>query len=350
MSLFIKNYLNRNKIKPLKKEEAYELIVKARAGDKVAKDKLIVHNMPYVLNITNRYHFAENALLGFEDLFQEGVIGLIRGIELFDMSRNLELSTYIDLWIKQRIRRYIQDNRGPVRVPGYLQDLKAKYKRLKDEASPQDDDFYLRLVAHQNEKTVSTLRRAISNVPTEMNIDDPLNTTPLESIVDETQMSVDQLDAQALLGMLNEQERVILERRMTNWTLLELAQEIGLSRERVRQLEEAAIFKLKVMVGNVKDNKVFEMRELLKVDFKAHKEALKVLTDSRLPINRIYAACQDCFDRALELRENATKRRMNIPSWLKAECDVCYQIKAVASVKTFEFPMFEKESDVPGND
>lgn len=339
--LIVKDYLRRNKVKILKKEEVYELIPKAQAGCKESREKLIIHNIPSVLKIANRYSWAISSVLDFDDLFQHGVLGLMRALKTFDISRGLDLSTYSYPWIMQSIGRYIDNNRGPVRMPIYLQGLKKKYQKLKQQDNPESDELYLRLVANQNEHSVSTLRHAITVSPRGIELDDPEGTLELESIVDENAFDVNLLDAHAMLECLSEQERTILERRLLNWTLRQVAQDINLSRERVRQIEEMAIFKLKAMVGNVKDNNVFELREMLKASHAEHVEQITKKVDSSLMDSKIHGICLDCATHAMSFKENSTKRQLTRPSWINAECDVCFAIKAVTSVKNFEFPVFK---------
>ena len=114
----MKNYkveitnLDTNNIKVLSKEEMNELFLRYQSGDKKAKEKLIEGNLKLVLSILKKYN---NGKHNIDDLFQVGVVGLIKAIDNFDLSYNLMFSTYAVTLIMGEVRRYIRDN-TPFRV------------------------------------------------------------------------------------------------------------------------------------------------------------------------------------------------------------------------------------------
>lgn len=278
----VKSYLRAHKIKLLSKDDVYDLIGKAQKGCIKSRDLVVVHNVPLVLSISSKYYYAGTSIVEFDDLFQEGVIGLMRAVELFDIQRGLEFSTYADPWIKQRIRRCLDDNKGPVRTPIWMLELKRKYAKMKKDDHPHTDDFYIRLVARQNNTSVSNLRHQITQSPTDVRIDDPFDTHQLESIVDEDKLNVSLMDFEMMLNKLDKQEKFIIERRMSDWTLAQISKVENLSRERIRQIEEQAIRKLKAMVTDVKNYDVFDVRHKIKQEFYKNREEMNKMKYGQL--------------------------------------------------------------------
>lgn len=347
----VKSYLNRNKVKPLSKEEVYELIPKAQAKDKEAINKLVIHNLPILLNLAYRHSWAIDSVSQFDDFFQQGIFGLMRAIEKFDISRNLAFSTYSTIWINQAIGRYVEDNRGPVRIPNYLHSIRSKYNKLKeDENGLHNDDFYMRLVANQNETTVATLRYSItsgSNSINEVNEDGECY-DDLESLVDENEINVNLLDFKTMIAKIGGRDKEVISRRLEGWTLSEIAQTMDLSREMVRLIEDSAMMKLKAMIANVTDNNPFQIRYNLSREFATHltevvrKKEIKdpIRIDSSKQYNPILGACNDCMYNALRQPENMSKVEVGTPSWVRASCDICGKITACTSPKSFMFPVF----------
>lgn len=258
----VSDYLRFHKVKVLPKEETYDLIKKAQRGCMRSREKLIIHNIPLVMNLANRHYYGGTSVFSYEDLFQEGITGLMRAIELFDTKRGLHFSTYAEPWIRQKVMRYVDDNRGPVRTPVYLQAIQKKYRRLKEEDNHQHtDEFYIQYLAKKNNLSIPSLRHKVSRQASEVRIDDPLELHQLSEIVDEEKMNLALFDFKFMLDQLDERERFIMERRMNRWTLQQISEQLDVSRERVRQLETKALAKLKAMVSDVAKNNVFELRE-----------------------------------------------------------------------------------------
>lgn len=113
----------------LTKEEEQELAIKKDNGNMYAREKLIEHNLRYVVNIAKRY---QGRGLDILELIQEGNIGLITAIDKFDHKKGFKLSTYSRWWIKQAIGRAIWDKSRSIRVPAYVQERIAKYYKVKE--------------------------------------------------------------------------------------------------------------------------------------------------------------------------------------------------------------------------
>jgi RNA polymerase primary sigma factor len=113
--------------KLLTKAQEIELAKKMQDGDRRAKNKLITANLRLVVAVAKKY---KNQGCDYEDLIQEGNLGLIDGIERFDWTRNYKLSTYCTWWINQKIGRFIANQGRTVRVPVHVQTLSSKARKL----------------------------------------------------------------------------------------------------------------------------------------------------------------------------------------------------------------------------
>ncbi len=121
----IQYYMKNLKNYPLlTRKEEIELAKKIELGDKKAREKMILSNIRLVISIAKQYRYS--TALSFEDLIQEGIIGLMTGIEKFDVSKGYKLSTYVVWWIKQSISRAIADKIRTIRRPIYATLLKNK--------------------------------------------------------------------------------------------------------------------------------------------------------------------------------------------------------------------------------
>lgn len=132
-------YLNQlSRYAPLDKEESYELFRKAKAGDNAAYEKLFNHNLRLVVSLVRPYL---NRGMTFDDLVQEGGLGLMRGIQKFDPDVGVKPSTYLSVWIRQRLGRAVKDNMGIVRVPIHVHDnaamIHAQAKRAREAGLPE---------------------------------------------------------------------------------------------------------------------------------------------------------------------------------------------------------------------
>ena len=128
---YINNVIKNNK-ELLSQEEEIVLSKKKDAGDKKAREKLILSNMRLVLSIANDY---SNAGCDIEDLICEGNIGLTKGIDRFDWKKGFRVSTYTTWWIRQSVGRYIQEHSKSIKIPIHLQDINKKVQKIIKEYS-----------------------------------------------------------------------------------------------------------------------------------------------------------------------------------------------------------------------
>lgn len=258
-------YLNRIGRWPLlDAEEERDLARKARAGDEQAKKKLIESNLRLVVSVAKVYSRSGVPL---PDLIQEGNIGLIKAVDSFDPERGFRFSTYAVAWIRQAITRAIERQGRTIRVPSYIIHAIRKLNKVKTtfhnewgrdpsieelcELLQMPQDKVMRLI-ESSEALVS-----LDETPREdgaLSLLERLCETNCINPEDDAMRQEALLMVHQLIGWLNPQERLIIERRFglkdgVTATLQEIGQELHITRERVRQLEARALKKLRAAIA-----------------------------------------------------------------------------------------------------
>jgi RNA polymerase primary sigma factor len=237
----------------LSHREEIDLSKRAKAGDKRARQRLIEKNLRLVVSVAKKYRGYE---LPFEDLIQEGNIGLMRAAEKFDPDRGFRFSTYATWWIRQAVLRAVADKGRTIRVPVHMGDKIRKMARTYNALSaklargPTEEE-----VAEDLGWTVEQVRDVKSAMPDAGSLHQPLSSDEGSSelgdlIEDERvsdtpdtvmrEMETDQL--KEAIERLPDRARYVLVRRYglddrEPATLAELGDELDISRERVRQLQ-----------------------------------------------------------------------------------------------------------------
>ena len=248
----------------LTREEERELAIRYRdKDDKKAKQALITSNLRFVIKVALKYKNYGAKLM---DLVQEGNIGLIKAVERFDPDRGFRLISYATWWIKAYIQNFIIRSWSLVKM-GTTQAQRKLFYRVSDLREPRDADEHWEGVAKLAKKINVTEDEVIDMAARlrahDLSLDDLIADSSRESFVDilqddspdqETVLGdLEELEdlrqwANRALGHLNPRERYIVERRVLSEetvTLKELGSRFGISRERARQIERAALQKLK---------------------------------------------------------------------------------------------------------
>ena len=295
VNAYIKNI---NSLERYNKEEENDLIVRAQNGDKEARNKIMEGNLKLVLTIAKRYI---NNGLSYEDLIQEGNFGLIRAIEKYDFSKDCKFSTYAFLWIRQYISRYIANKSKVIRLPVYLHDRLSNYRRtysslvqqLRREPTQEE-------MAKEMKVSLDVIKTyAFYSTPTsslnETIIDG--ETTELQDLIPDENVSVDQSamdnylsdDVNELLlsSKLTERELDVIKLRYgfynnKPYTLEEIGKKYGITRERVRQIENKALDKIR---SSKKVLNYAGYMDLPKESFKNVKKIYDYMNNKRSSIN-----------------------------------------------------------------
>lgn len=226
---------------------------------KIAKRKLIQANLRLVVSIAKKY-IGQGVL--FMDLVQEGSLGLIRAAEKYDYSREFKFSTYATWWIKQTIIRAISNNSRTIRIPVHMADKIRKYKKVVYELNNcLDREATEKEIAAKmglSVKKVQGIKRAIMKEPIsldtpvtdDLSVEDYIQDFSYNSPEEQTHKKALHDGMDELLEHLDERERKIIKCRFgingeQTKTLEQLGQIMGFSKERIRQLEDSAIRKLR---------------------------------------------------------------------------------------------------------
>lgn len=229
-------------------------------GDAAAREKMIQSNLRLVVKIAQDY---SNYGLPLIDLISEGNIGLMKGVERFDPERGVKFSTYAAWWIKQGIKRALANQSKTIRLPVHLVDKLSRMRRistqLAEELGREPDDEELAEELGLPVKKIAQLRR-VSMRPASLNhlVGDEDSTELGDLIADEHAedpadiLTTDTLNKSVidLLPILDDRERKILELRFPidgskPMTLEDIGKEMKVTRERIRQLQNQALKKIK---------------------------------------------------------------------------------------------------------
>lgn len=252
-------YLNDiRKYKILTKEEEEQLLLKVKAGDIEAKNKLIVSNLRLVVSIAKSYLNKKMSLI---DMISEGNIGLIHAVEKFDTDKGYRFSTYAVWWIKQSISKALINKGREIRVPSYKYDLYNKINKfILDEMVRTGEYPTNEEVAEKLNLKLKTVEEAGLDFQEIMSLSEEVgenicleDTLAIQDKTDIEKDFINKMGREKVKNMVNDlttREREILKRRYgldgyDIHTLEEIGETFSITRERVRQLEKKTLEKLR---------------------------------------------------------------------------------------------------------
>jgi RNA polymerase primary sigma factor len=271
----IKLYLREiGQVKLLTPQEEIELAAKIKKGDKKAREHMIKANLRLVVKIARDYEGIGLPLL---DLISEGNIGLMKAVERFDPKKGGKLSTYGSWWIKQSIKRALANQSKTIRLPVHLVDKISKMRRtamkLQEEfgREPTDEELAAELgttAARVGQMRTASIRPASLDAP----VGDDDSNTYSEIVEDDRAVNpYDELEDKTVVNMLQDMVKHLDDREATilhyrfgldggnEKTLEEVGEKFGVTRERVRQIQNLALRKLRKMIEKLEKTKPKEL-------------------------------------------------------------------------------------------
>ena len=259
----LQNYLNDiSKYKTLTREEEHDLAIKAQQGDEAAVSKLIQSNLKFVVKIATRY---QNRGLSLSELISEGNIGLIKAIEKFEADKDIKLISYAIWWIKQRIMQAVAEKSSLIRVPmgkmSSASKLKATSDRIYSATGTAPSSNELSSITNIARKSIDQLKDQIIETTS---YDDIMQGTDYQdfttrdmledkSIVDPQQLYYNEKMHDRITNAINRldsreadiiREYFGLNESHDSKNFAQIAEDMGLSRERVRQIQKEALKKI----------------------------------------------------------------------------------------------------------
>jgi RNA polymerase primary sigma factor len=259
----IKSYLKDiHDIPLLSAKEELEVAKEVSKGSLEARQKLIQSNLRLVINIAKRYsHFGVPLI----DLIEEGNVGLMKAVGKFNHRKGFRFSTYAAWWIKQAITRAIFEQGKTIRIPVYMNELLTKLKKTKErlqqklKRNPEAEEIAKKMElsvekVHDIEKWITRMSSLEAPIGEdgESKVSDLIeDTTP--TATSEMKQMVDHEDIERLLDIASTREKEVLDLRFglkdgKVHTLAEIARKLKVSRERIRQIEAAAIKKIRKFI------------------------------------------------------------------------------------------------------
>jgi RNA polymerase primary sigma factor len=240
-------------------KEEKELATRIGQGDTQARDRMVRANLRLVVNIARGY---SGKGLGLQDLIEEGNLGLLRAVEGFDPAMGTRFSTYASYWIKQSIKRALINTGKTIRIPAYMVELLSKWRRatarLTEELGRTPTPEEIARVLGLAKKKLPIIKKAIKIYNATPQTDQSeAGWTLGDMVMDERQLTPDDALVESdclhhvmdMLTTMDQREATVLRMRFgldshEPRTLKEIGEQLGLTRERVRQIETEALNKM----------------------------------------------------------------------------------------------------------
>lgn len=243
--------VNTNNLKTLKESEKIELLKKAHTGDKKAREELINGNLRLVLSVLQKFVSRSESP---DDLFQVGVVGLIKAIDNFDTSLDVRFSTYAVPMIAGELRRYLRDYQ-PMRVSRSLRDLAYKAMQAKEQLinENQEEPTVEQIAGRIGEKRADVVT-ALESITEPISLYEPVYSDNGDTlyVLDQVGDSYDDKSwmeelslKDALNSLLPRERNILFLRFFKGKTQVEVARSIGISQAQVSRLEKGALDRIK---------------------------------------------------------------------------------------------------------
>ena len=249
----------------ISREESHELWKRVKRGDRRAKERIMELNLKLVIPIAKRFLYQGADLM---DLVEEGNLGLLHAIDKFDPRKGYRFSTYASYWIEQYVRRSVEENSKTIRIPPHawtalrkwLKQWDAMHGKLGRDPTMAEMAKHMHWNANQVRTALnaSEIVTGLSSIETPMSSSGESEDTMGDTLKDADSSTPDNLisilrlhdELKDALVEIGERERMIVEYRygltgQTPMTLNDIGKKLGLSRERVRQIEERALLRLR---------------------------------------------------------------------------------------------------------
>ncbi len=270
----LESYLREiNETPLLTADDEQELAIAIGEGDLRARDRMVRANLRLVVNIARGY---TGKGLNLQDLIEEGNLGLLRAVEGFDPAMGTRFSTYASYWIKQSIKRALINSAKTIRIPAYMVELLSKWRRasarLQDELGRTPTHEEVARILGLPKKKLPIIKKAIRIYNSTPQTDQAEAGWSLGEMIEDERLKSPEdelLEHDALkhvmrmLETMDERERTVLRMRfglggMEPHTLKEIGEQLGLTRERVRQIETEALGKLGESLKDPKERREAE--------------------------------------------------------------------------------------------
>ena len=244
--------VNTSRLPTLTSAEKKELLVRAKDGDMTARERLIDGNLRLVLSVIQRF---TNRHENLDDLFQVGCIGLIKAIDNFDITIDVELSTYAVPMIIGEIKRYLRDN-NTIRVSRSVRDLAYRALAAREKLSAEcTAEPTVDVIAKEIGESVSDVTKALCAIVEPVSLYETVYSDGGDSIfvmdqlADESssdELWLEDIALRDAIAKLSEKERSIIRKRFySGKTQMEIAEEIGISQAQVSRLEKGAFERIR---------------------------------------------------------------------------------------------------------
>ncbi len=244
--------VNTAKLPILSNEEKKELLIKIKNGDEEARKTFINGNLRLVLSVVQRFGGRGETP---DDLFQVGCLGLIKSIDNFDLSQNVQFSTYAVPMIIGEIRRHLRDN-NPIRVSRSIRDLAYKALQVKEKLTKdKGKEPTIEEIAKELETSKEEIAFSLDAIQDPISLQEPIykdgsdNLYVMDQVKDfknTDEKWAENLTIAQAMSKLNKREKMIITKRFFDGrTQMEVAAEIGISQAQVSRLEKDAINRIK---------------------------------------------------------------------------------------------------------